>query len=132
MKKLPVLIFLVGAICGGGVTAAFLHHLCVEHTEVKVLTKTEYKEMPNTTVIQYDALEVPKDHQDGLDSNHENDEVGKFDSPAENDNESVSQLEKFERSMASEQEATTTPTEEMLGEEVHPDSNGESPLEEPQ
>lgn len=116
MKKLFAFTFLMGAICGGGVTAFFFSGSDLKEAvpgEVKVLTRTEYRDVPvSTNSIQNDSREVTKyPEQTPEESPHDSDEVGKYDSPEEDES---TQMEKFERSMASDQPSEEeTPSENM-------------------
>ncbi len=116
MKKQFALTFLMGAICGGGFTAFYFSGNEVKEAvpgEVKVLTRTEYRDMQvNTNSHQDNSPEVAKyPEQAPEESPHDSDEVGKYDSPEEDES---TQMEKFERSMASDQPTEEeTPSENM-------------------
>ena len=105
MKKQSALTFLLGAIFGGGISAFYFSGTVVREIvpgEVKVLTKTEYRDVTAPAhSIQNDLREVTKfpDHSPE-ESVHDADEIGKYEST---EGDEASQMEKFERSMASEQ-----------------------------
>ena len=126
MKKQFALTFLLGAICGGGISAFYFSGNTTKEFvpgEVKILTKTEYRDVPvNTSSIQNDSREITKfpEHTSPEESIHDADEVGKYDSHEEDES---SQMDKFERSMASEQ----TPDEEATPETM----SEPPPIEEP-
>lgn len=94
--------------------------------EVKTLTKTEYKEVPaKTDSIQNHSTDVPSfPEYKQVDSIHEDDDVGKYDSLSDESSEELTQMERYERSMASEHEPAAT-------EDAHPESTVEAPAEEP-
>ncbi len=123
MKKQLVLMFLLGAVFGYGLSA---FHFSGKPAEIKVLTKTEYKEVPvNTFSIQNDSREQTKfpEHQPE-DSEHEADEIGKYESRDVDSSEDLSQMDKFERSMAGASEEASVPSPEEA------QSPGEPPMEE--
>lgn len=115
MKKQIVLTFLLGAAFGGGISAFYFSGST--STEVKVLTRTEYKEVQ---VPQPGTIDVPKyPEHDEEDSIHDADDVGEYESHDEP-----------ERSMASDQE----PSQEELPEDMpsmapEEESPGEEPSE---
>ncbi len=122
MKKRLALTFLLGAATGVGIYA-FSHnfyHPESRNSEVKVLTKTEYKTIRETIVAPGDSLDNQKYPEvDSLtEADYDENDPSLREVPSE---DPESQMEKFERSVASE-----APEEAAPGSPAPEDSSPEA------
>jgi hypothetical protein len=123
--------FLVGTVVGGISTYLFIGPPVPQFLpgEVKVYTKTEYKTVHEQTPAE--IVEVPKYpevDETQMDENETHD-MSSYEAPVEEQPEVVtSQVEKFERSVASENEVQVIETEP----EANPDSTPAESFPDPQ
>ncbi len=131
LKKTLALTFIIGAVTGSALTIYLNADSAIRLPgEVKVLTKTEYKNIPTDT-INYNALDIPGESVERFDDSQdmETPESVGYEIPDEGAEAIPTQMDKFERSIASEAEPQT-PTEE-LPTSVPEEAPAESPPEIP-
>lgn len=134
MKKALSITFILGAITGSTLTFFLTNESSTQFLpgEVKVLTKTEYRNSPNET-INGEVLEIPGETPEPIDDfqDMETPESVGYEIPDEGVEAVPTQMDKFERSIASELE-TPTIVEELptsAPEEAPPEAPPEEPNE---